>query len=163
MTEGTRPGRTIVVGVDASPAAGTALRWAIEYARVSGAEVVAVHAFEAPHFFAYPYGDTSWDALDVTLRDGVRRCFEEDWCAPLAGAGVRHREVMVDGPAARVLLDVADHEEADLVVTGRRGLNTLGELVLGSVSHNLVHASPRPVVLVPAAEPVATDVERRDG
>jgi nucleotide-binding universal stress UspA family protein len=96
------------------------------------------------------------DTLDATFREGVRRCFEEDWCAPLAAAGVRHREVMVVGRAARVLLDVADREGADLVVTGRRGLNTLGELVLGSVSHNLVHASKRPVVLVPAAEPAGT-------
>jgi nucleotide-binding universal stress UspA family protein len=163
MTEGLATGRTIVVGVDASPAAGAALRWAIEYARPLDAEVVAVHAFEAPFFFAYSYGDATRDTLEATLREGVRRCFEEDWCAPLAAAGVRHRKVMEDGRAARVLLDVADREAADLVVTGRRGLNTLGELVLGSVSHNLVHASRRPVVLVPAAELVATDVERRDG
>jgi nucleotide-binding universal stress UspA family protein len=151
MTEGTAGERTIVVGVDASPAASAALHWAIEYARLLDAEVIAVHAFEAPYLSAYPYGDTMRDALDATLREGVRLCFEEDWCAPLVAAGVRHREVMEDGRAAGVLLDVADREGADLVVTGRRGLNTLGELMLGSVSHTLVHASKRPVVLVPAA------------
>jgi len=145
--------RTVVVGVDESPAAGAALRWAIEYARDVGAEVVAVHAFEAPVYpYAYPYVDDAPGTLDAVLRQGVRKCFEEDWCAPLATAGVPHREVMADGRAARVLLDVADREGADLVVTGRRGLNTLGELVLGSVSHNLAHLSKRPVVLVPNGE-----------
>jgi nucleotide-binding universal stress UspA family protein len=59
---------------------------------------------------------------------------------------------MADGRAADVLLDVADREAAELVVTGRRGLNTLGELVLGSVSHHLVQGSARPVVLVPGGE-----------
>jgi nucleotide-binding universal stress UspA family protein len=37
---------------------------------------------------------------------------------------------MADGRAAEVLLDVAERESAELVVTGRRGLDTLGELVL---------------------------------
>lgn len=151
MTEETAAGRTIVVGVDASPAAEAALRWAIGYARVVGAEVVAVHAFEAPVYFANPYNETVPVMLDATFRDGVRRRFEEDWCEPLASAGVPYRRVMADGRAADVLLDVADREGAALVVTGRRGLNTLGELVLGSVSHNLVHGSKRPVVLVPSS------------
>lgn len=81
MTKGIVAGRRIVVGVDASPAAGAALRWAIEDARRLGGEVIAVHAFEAPVFFAYPYGDSLQDTLDAALREGVRRCFEEDWCS----------------------------------------------------------------------------------
>ena len=145
-------GKRIVVGVDASPAARAALGWAIEYARAVGAELVAVHVFEPPAYYAYPYGETAPVQFDAALREGVRRCFEEDWCAPLAEADVPHRQVMADGRAASVLLDVADREGAELVVTGRRGLNTLGELVLGSVSHNLVHGSKRPVVLVPSGE-----------
>jgi nucleotide-binding universal stress UspA family protein len=155
MTEEAAAGRTIVVGVDASPAARAALLWAIRYARAVGARVVAVHAFEPPAYYSYPYGETAPIALDDTLREGVRRCFEEDWCAPLAEADVPHGEVMADGRAAQVLLDVADREGAELVVSGRRGLNTLGELVLGSVSHNLVHGSKRPVVLVPSGERTA--------
>lgn len=152
MTEETGAGRRIVVGVDASPASESALRWAIGYARAVGAEVVAVHAFETPVYFSYPYNETMPIAVDPPLREGVRRRFEEDWCAPLAAAGVPYRTVMADGRAADVLLDVADREAAELVVTGRRGLNTLGELVLGSVSHHLVQGSTRPVVLVPGGE-----------
>jgi nucleotide-binding universal stress UspA family protein len=148
MTEESGP-RPIVVGLDASPGAEAALLWAIRYARAVGAEVVAVHAFEAPVYFSSPYDETVPVMLDPEFREGVRRRFEEDWCAPLAAAGVRHRTVMADGRPADVLLDVADREAAELVVTGRRGLNTLGELVLGSVSHHLVHGSKRPVVLVP--------------
>jgi nucleotide-binding universal stress UspA family protein len=144
--------RRIVVGLDASPASEAALRWTIGYAMAVGAEVVAVHAFEAPVYFSYPYRETMPIMLDPALREGVRRRFEEDWCAPLAAAGVRFRAVMADGRPADVLLDVAEREDAELVVTGRRGLNTLGELMLGSVSHHVVHSSKRPVVLVPCGE-----------
>lgn len=155
MTEDKAVDRRIVVGLDASSCAEAALRWAIRYARVIGAEVVAVHAFEAPVYFASPYNETMPVMLDATFREGVEKAFVEDWCAPLAAAGVPYRTVMADGRAAEVLLDVADREAAELIVTGRRGLNTVGELVLGSVSHRLVHGSRRPVVLVPGGEPAA--------
>jgi len=116
---------------------------------------VAVHALEAPVYFSHPYTETRPVVVDSLLRDGVRRCFEEDWCAPLAAAGVLYRSVIADGRAADVLLDVADREAAELIVTGGQGLNPLGELVLGSVSHHLVHGSRRPVVLVPGGEQTA--------
>ncbi len=149
MTDHSAADRRIVVGLDASPSSEAALGWAIRYARAVGAEVVAVHAFEALVPFASPYGETVPAMLDTDLREGVRRRFQEDWCAPLAASGVPYRAVMADGRAAQVLLDVAEREAAELVVSGRRGLNTLGELMLGSVSHRLVHGSRRPVVLVP--------------
>src|SRR6266446_5887267 len=38
----------IVVGIDGSEASKNALRWAVEDARVRGAEVVALHAYEEP-------------------------------------------------------------------------------------------------------------------
>jgi nucleotide-binding universal stress UspA family protein len=153
MTEDGRVGRRIVVGVDASVGAQAALHWAIRYAMAVGAEVIAVHAFEAPVYFGNPFNEHAPVTLDATLRDGVRRSFEEDWCAPLAEADVRYQAVFADGAAAAVLIDVAERESADLIVTGRRGLTTLGELALGSVSHSVVHGSSRPVVLVPGGEP----------
>ena len=147
--------RTIVVGVDATSVAEAALHWAIDYARAVGAEVVAVHAYEIPVYYADPYSAAMPTMLEPEFRDGVRRRFEEDWCAPLAAAGIPHRTVMADGDAPGVLIDVAERVSAELIVTGRRGLNTLGELVLGSVSHHLVQRSKRPVVLVPADHRVA--------
>lgn len=147
--------RRIVVGLDASPASEAAVRWAIAYAGAVGAEVVAVHALEAPVYFSHPYNETWPVVVDSLLRGGVRRRFEEDWCAPLAAAGVLYRSVMADGRAADIRLDVADREAAELIVTGRRGLNPPGELVLGSVSHHLVHGSRRPVVLGPGEEQTA--------
>lgn len=150
MTREAVASRRIVVGLDASDAGRAALGWAIDYARNVGAEVVAVHAYEVPVSYVDPYSATTPAVLEPEFRDGVRRRFEKDWCAPLAAADVPYRTVMADGRAARVLVDVAEREAAELIVTGRRGLNMLGELVLGSVSHHLTHCSKVPVVLVPA-------------
>ena len=59
---------------------------------------------------------------------------------------------VAQGPAAPTLLDIAGEIVADLIVTGRRGRGDLAELVIGSVSHDLVHLASLPVVVVPAPE-----------
>jgi nucleotide-binding universal stress UspA family protein len=156
MTKGT-PVHRIVVGLDGSDGSGDALRWAIALARATGADVVAVHAFEVPYAFSRA---TGFGLLPSTegWAEAEQRTFEETWCAPLREAGVEHRTVFRTGRASRALCDVAAETAADLMVTGRRGLGSLLEPLAGSVSQHLVHAAPCPVVVVP---PVAAAVERR--
>jgi nucleotide-binding universal stress UspA family protein len=62
---------------------------------------------------------------------------------------------MEDGRPARVIADVADREDADLVVVGRRGRGGIAELLLGSVSHELTHHCDRPVIVVSRSKSAA--------
>jgi nucleotide-binding universal stress UspA family protein len=48
------------------------------------------------------------------------------------------RQIEDGKPAARIL-DVADDVQADMIVTGARGLSDLKALMVGSVSHKLSH------------------------
>jgi nucleotide-binding universal stress UspA family protein len=57
------------------------------------------------------------------------------------------------------LLSFVRTEPADALIVGRRGLGGFRELVLGSFSHQLVHHSPIPVIVVPR---VHTTVEPSD-
>jgi len=70
----------------------------------------------------------------------------------LKQAGIRYRTFFqTDSPApAPTLIAVANDVDADLIVTGSRGLGGFGELLLGSVSHQLVLHAPVPVVVIPA-------------
>ncbi len=52
------------------------------------------------------------------------------------------------GNAGEEILRPAEKEEVDTIVVGRRGLSTASELLLGSVSHNVIHNAPCPVVIV---------------
>ncbi len=142
------PIRTIVVGIDGSDGAGDAMRWAIALARPTGAEVVAVHAFDVPYAPVTP-GFTMVPDLEAWAK-AERQTFEQTWCEPLTESGVTHRTVFRVGHAGTVLTQVVDEVQADLVVTGRRGLNTLVELLAGSVSQHLVHRAHCAVVVVPA-------------
>lgn len=51
---------------------------------------------------------------------------------------------------APTLIAIANQVHADLIVTGSRGLGGFGELLLGSVSHQLVLHAQVPVVVIPA-------------
>ena len=147
--------RRILVGVDGSEGACAALEWAIGLAEQTGAEVIAVHAFEVPAYlpqgigfgpvYAGPIEDPDWWDR---LRQDAERTFREEWCAPLAEAGLPHQASQEAGRAAAVIEAVAERTHADLVVVGRRGRGGLAELLLGSVSHALVHRSRRPVVVM---------------
>jgi nucleotide-binding universal stress UspA family protein len=150
-----RPGvGRIVVGVDGSKHAEAAIKWATRMAKGMGSEVVAVFAVGPPVYFdggflapvAPPQFDDEW-------RAGMKNQFEEVWCKSLREAGVRYRTIMEDGRPASVIAQVADGVEADVIVVGRRGRGGVAELVLGSVSHELVLHSKRPILVISADPP----------
>jgi len=149
----------IVVGVDGSEHADAALDWAIRMAKGMGSEVVAVYAISPPFYFdagfvtavAPPQFDPEW-------RAEIEKEFVGTWCKPLRDAGVRYRTVMEDGVPASVIAKIADGIDADVIVVGRRGRRAVAELVLGSVSHELVLHSKRPILLIStAAQPRSDD------
>lgn len=132
----------IVVGVDGSAGSVEALRWAINYARATKAEVHALMAWELPTTYGYAptYDDFDWakaaqQKLDQAVdpqRDSVKLSTE-----------------LVHGCAADVLIKAS--QDADLLVVGSRGHGTVAGLLLGSVSQHCVHHSACPVLVVPPA------------
>jgi nucleotide-binding universal stress UspA family protein len=112
-------------------------------------EVIAVYAFNVPILFEAGYAAPTVPVqYDPEWREEMRKEFEESWCRPLKDASVRYRAVMEDGRPASVITKVADQVEADLIIVGRRGRGGVAELLLGSVSHELVQHSKRPVLVV---------------
>jgi nucleotide-binding universal stress UspA family protein len=138
---------TIVVGVDGSDGARDALRFALEEARLRGARVHVVAAWQVP-VAAYGGALVSPDSalvdqLAAEARSAVERA--------LAGAGDLAADADVDivvreGAPAQVLLEESD--DADLLVLGSRGLGGFRSLLLGSVSQHCAHHAPCPVVIV---------------
>jgi nucleotide-binding universal stress UspA family protein len=148
-TEARRGVKRIVIGVDGSPHAGAAMSWAIGMAKGMGSEVTAVYAIAPP-----VYVDTGMFTTGVPMqfdeawRNDLKRELEGEWCKPLRESGVKYRAVIEDGRAASVIAKVADDVNADVVVVGRRGRGGVAELLLGSVSHELVLHCKRPVLVI---------------
>ncbi len=140
----------IVVGVDGSEPSRRAVEWSARHAQALGAEVVVVHVVDLPVYLggvgAMPY---VMPPLTPEQRDELRDVVARDWCKPLADAGVAHRVLLMEGRAAPAIIEAARTEQADIIVTGRRGRGGFAELVLGSTSHELTHHADRPLVIVP--------------
>ena len=138
----------VVVGVDGSPGSLTALRFALEEARLRGAGVRAVGAWQVPTTVSasgVPALDPGLpDQLQLEARDALERALED---AGDLAAGVAIEPVVRLGAPAQVLLEEA--QDADLLVVGSRGLGGFRGLLLGSVGQQCAHHAPCPLVIVP--------------
>ena len=137
--------RRIVVGVDGSDDSARALAWAVGLARDTGAVIEAVQAWELTYAWIDSYvPDLERWAKEAAAAAG--RSLDAVVNRTSHGGVVIERSI-VEGPAAKVLLDAA--ARADVVVVGSRGRGGFRELLIGSVSQQVVHHSPVPVVVVP--------------
>jgi nucleotide-binding universal stress UspA family protein len=140
---------TVVVGVDGSKGSIEALKFGIEEARIRETAVKAVNAWHIPPG-VYSSG---WAAAPVDLdeyRKHAEKSLQESIAEAGAGAGVDVTAVLLEGQPADVLCGQASG--ADLLVVGSRGLGGFRGLLLGSVSQQVVHHAPCPVVVVPDRE-----------
>jgi nucleotide-binding universal stress UspA family protein len=61
----------------------------------------------------------------------------------------------------KTILEEADELDASAIVLGSRGLTGIRSLLLGSVTHAIVHHADRAVIIVPSREVAAERAKRR--
>lgn len=122
------PIRRIVIGPDGSEHAAPALKWAVRMAKAREFSNHRGARHRCPRPLLAPMGLTIRD--DRNWQSVIREEFEGRWCATLKTSGLHYRTVMEVGRAAPVIGAVADRENADLVVVGRRGRSGVAELLL---------------------------------
>ncbi len=132
----------IVVGVDGSVPSKAALAWAVRQARLTGAAVEAIIAWEFPATFGYPLPRSDVDRQHLAARAVA------DAVAEVSGPGepVKISSKVAEGNAARVLVDAS--AGAELLVVGSRGHGGFVEALLGSVGQHCVHHASCPVVVI---------------
>lgn len=128
----------LVVGVDGSERSEPALAYAFEEAARRGAILQAV-------IVTRPVGFATAAEAD----QDARRLLAE----ALAGWRDKHPDVVVrpqvaHGHAVRELVEASRHSLG--LVVGTRGLGGFAGMVLGSVSHGVLHHAACPVIVVPA-------------
>ena len=68
--------------------------------------------------------------------------------ALVRAAGVEHEIEVASGDPAHTLIDILENFGCDMVVMGARGMGMLRSAMLGSVSHEVLHAAQVPVLIV---------------
>jgi nucleotide-binding universal stress UspA family protein len=137
----------IVVGIDGSANAASALRWALDYAR-PGDEVVALGCWDIPVMTGYEAFVVDGDEIEASMRRVLDE--EVDAAESVDGAAGRITRLVRRGDPRSVLRDEA--ARADLLVLGSRGHTGVAELLLGSTTSALVHKPLCPVVVVPTPQ-----------
>lgn len=139
----------MVVGVDGSPHSLKALEWAFEQASFQGEPLHVLHSWEIP---------PTWSMVEVPsyepevlIRDYGNAELRETSEA-MAGfrerfPDVQVRQEVMKGSPVKALVKASEH--ATLLVVGSRGLGGFKGLLLGSVSHAVVHKAGCSVAVVP--------------
>ena len=140
----------IVVGTDGSETAAEAVRQAVDLAKLAGAQLSVVSAYE-PVSKRRLEAEQQDAPSDVQHEIGPR----EDVNLVLDGAAAVAKEAGIDvqthpveGNPADAILGVAEETSADLIVVGNKGMAGARRFLLGSVPNNVSHHAPCSVIIV---------------
>lgn len=138
--------RTIVCAVDGSEDSERGLALATELARESNGRIVIAHVEQD----VVGKGGGPIPATEDEIQAEVRKK-ADDLSKQGIETDVQMRTIMLGGPAHSIV-EIADREGADLIVVGSRGHTPFGELLLGSVTHRLLHMAHQPVLVAPRSQ-----------
>jgi nucleotide-binding universal stress UspA family protein len=141
---------SIVVGTDGSSTARKAVRDAIELAKSVGGTLKIVSAYEPvseqrqrAEKVEVPK-DLQWmvnprEDVDATLKEAADEA---------EAAGVSAETFARQGDPADAILDVAEEENAELIVVGNKGMTGAKRFLLGSVPNKVSHHAPCSVLII---------------
>jgi nucleotide-binding universal stress UspA family protein len=143
--------QNVLVPVDGSVDAEHARLQAVDLARAENARLTLFTAVQPPP--PTLYASASSAVLLTDLAEAARIEAEKI----LRAAAERTPEDVLSGsvlssePPRPAIIQQIESGRHDLVVMGSRGLGELGSMLLGSVSHYVLHHSPVPVLIMRAA------------
>ena len=140
----------IVVGTDGSDTATAAVKTAVELAKLSNAKLEIVSAYE-PVPQARLRDEESGISGDISHTINPRE--DVQFVLDKAAAEARKESVEVvthprEGDPADAILDVAEENDADLVLVGNKGMTGARRFLLGSVPNKISHHAPCDVWIV---------------
>lgn len=145
---------TIVVGIDGSPTARAAMEEAAELARLTGARVHLVTAYQKGQLAALMVDPLTAATLiesagrvDQELAASMEQTVEAA-AADLRKRGIEVETYAIDADPADAIISVAETAKADLIMVGNKGMRGAKRFILGSVPNSVAHHAPCNVMIV---------------
>ncbi len=136
--------KNIVVGVDGSEGSIEALRWAVDEAKLHGAKLRAVAAWEIPFMYGAEIVVLSLERIEDETRARLDKIIDDTISDPVVRDQIER--VVISGNPSSIL--EIESKQSELVVVGARGHGGFVGLLLGSVSDQIVKHAHCPVVVV---------------
>ena len=151
LPEVVRPDAThpVVVGFDDSEPAQRAVQAAADVAMEEGAELRIAHVVQVPAIDSWAYEETAHAGTEKA--HSLRERADDALSAAVQLVTSKHPDLEVStevlyGHPGQAIADLG--RTAGLIVVGSRGRGGFTGLLLGSVSHNVIHNAECPVMLV---------------
>ena len=140
----------IVVGTDGSETAKEAVRQAADLAKQVGARLDLVSAYEPvpPSRLREERREVPADMAHVVTPDEDVEATLTDAVKELEKNGVKAQTFARQGDPADAILDVAEEQNADLIIVGNKGMTGAKRFLLGSVPNKVSHHAPCSVLIV---------------
>jgi nucleotide-binding universal stress UspA family protein len=135
--------KRIIVGTDGSASASKAVEEAAELAGAFDAELLIIHAYPPAHSDSAE----AFGAREAFPGEQVGQTILED-AQKRFGGKARVRTVLTEGDPAESLVDLAEKEDADVIIVGNKGMNEATRFLLGNVPNKVSHHSPTNVLIV---------------
>jgi nucleotide-binding universal stress UspA family protein len=144
--------KRILVATDGSDGADRAVDYAAHWAKSIGADLLIVSVIGG-----YNLPEKIFRSFTQPQQIWLKELLESMSAEVLTAARDRARNASVTmiqlesrvGDVAPTIIDIAQENQAGLIVAGKRGTGRLAGLLLGSVSQKLVSLAPLPVTIVP--------------
>ena len=140
----------IVVGTDGSETAKVAVKQAADLARKVGARIDVVSAYEPvpPSRLREERQEVPSDmAHTVRPTEDVEALLSET-ASQVAKDGIEVATYARQGDPADAILDVAEEQNADLIIVGNKGMTGAKRFLLGSVPNKVSHHAPCSVLII---------------
>ena len=139
--------KTVLVPVDFSPSSVRALRHARLVA--PSAQLVVLHVFEVPFEGHLRYANVNEDIINhyrvAALHEASQRL--QSLCQDVGLSAANSRQVVIQGDPATRVLEQEIEQDCDLIVMGKHGENALENLLLGSVTKQVLVESQADVLV----------------
>jgi len=141
----------ILIPLDGSPLALEAVRHAIRLVRDGlRADLLLANVQEPATLYELVLAHDPEVLDQVSAEAGLHAL--EAGAAMLRDAGIAFEREVASGDPAHTLVDIAERFGCDAVFMGARGTGRLRSALLGSVSHEVLHAAGIPVTIVKPLE-----------
>lgn len=136
--------KKILAPTDFSDLSASGVRYACQWAKESGAELILFNV-------AILDETNRIDKHDLERHRARLDQFVADKLADIS-ANVKIRKVVDAGDAYGAILDCADNEQVDLIVMSSHGRTGLARMLIGSVTDKVLRGAACPVLVVPATK-----------
>uniref|UniRef100_H2YBS5 UspA domain-containing protein n=1 Tax=Ciona savignyi TaxID=51511 RepID=H2YBS5_CIOSA len=146
----------VLISVDESKIAANAFDWYFEHIHQDGNEVIICHICEQP---AIPVCIFLDDDVVVTYSDDIEKLRQEAtqklnslkkaYETRMEGKNVTAKFLFnfADIPVGEAIIQIANKEQCDAIITGSRGMGAFRRTILGSVSDYVMHHAKATVMV----------------